>query len=332
METKSSPQDLPQDIRTALQEHDAVLRLSYIAIVTGVNLLLRQGIPKEVISQVVTQAIEALSKDFHAPTHQDFCSGMETPPDAFTTDESSLREPSQAAVAVEEPVLAPEKGSDATVPECGERSVSAEDRNVSACLNDLMPALIEGKQNERAPGLGSIVFPPDSGAQLIAEMKRNLPAVSSSPALHLMPPRGGNDPSSGTKSIHMSAPGNRALSLDTMNRIPRGPRRSSIHALLPSLEAWRTRCETVLLRTISPATWSRVYAAAVRRIRQPIYPAQILQRWIFEFKRDWMAMINAMALPEMKRSFLRWLRRPIHSNLWRQARASPLEARRDLHP
>jgi len=71
--------------------------------------------------------------------------------------------------------------------------------------------------------------------------------------------------------------------------------------------------------------------AVLRWIRQPIYPVQVLQRWIFDFKRDWIAMIDAIALPEMKRSFLRWLRQPIHSNLWRQAKASPFEARRDLH-
>jgi hypothetical protein len=69
METNGSwPRDLPQDIQTVLQKHDAGLRLSYIEIVSGINRLLRQGIPKEVISQVVTQAVEALSKDFNSQT------------------------------------------------------------------------------------------------------------------------------------------------------------------------------------------------------------------------------------------------------------------------
>jgi hypothetical protein len=61
----SWPKNLPQDIQTALQKHDAVLRLSYIEIVSGIKLLLRQGIPKEVISQAITQAVEAVSKDFN---------------------------------------------------------------------------------------------------------------------------------------------------------------------------------------------------------------------------------------------------------------------------
>src|ERR1700694_3949362 len=83
METNgSSPKNLPQDIQTALQKHDAVLRLSYVEIVSGINRLLRQGIPKEVISQVVTQEVEAVAKDFNPLTYQDFYSRIETQPDA----------------------------------------------------------------------------------------------------------------------------------------------------------------------------------------------------------------------------------------------------------
>jgi hypothetical protein len=83
METNgSSPKDLPQDIQTALQEHGAVLRLSHMEIVSGINRLLRQGIPKEVISQVVTQVVEAVSKEFSSLTYEDFYSRTETQPDA----------------------------------------------------------------------------------------------------------------------------------------------------------------------------------------------------------------------------------------------------------
>jgi hypothetical protein len=78
----SSPKNLPQDIQTALQKHDAALRLSYVEIVSGINRLLRQGIPKEVISQVATQAVEAVAKDFNSLTYQDFYSRNETQPDA----------------------------------------------------------------------------------------------------------------------------------------------------------------------------------------------------------------------------------------------------------
>jgi hypothetical protein len=37
---------------------------------------------------------------------------------------------------------------------------------------------------------------------------------------------------------------------------------------------------------------------------------QGIARWIFEFKRDWNSMINAIAFPEMKKSLLRWLIEP----------------------
>ena len=77
----SSPESLPQDIRTTLQKHEAVLRLSYTEIVSGINRLLRQGIPTEVISQVVMQAVEAVSRDFMARSYGDLCSRTETEPD-----------------------------------------------------------------------------------------------------------------------------------------------------------------------------------------------------------------------------------------------------------
>ncbi len=236
METKgSSPKSLPDDIQRQLQKHDAVLRVSCSEIVSGINRLLRQGIPKEVISQVVTQTVEAVAKDFNPLTTQDFYSRIETQPDAFTTDEASLREPSHTT------------------------------------------------------------RPSDSAAQLIVEMKGNLAVVSPIPSFHLMPPRGGNGPSASKK---------RSLTLDTVNQLPQLPRYPQ---------------------------WPRAPVAALRRSRQSTFLVKVLlRRWVFDFKRGWIAMINASELPEMKKSFLRWLRQPIHSNLWRPAKASRFEAPRDL--
>jgi hypothetical protein len=98
----SSPRNLPQDIQTALQKHDAVLRLSYIEIVSGINRLLKQGIPKEVISQVVTQAVEAVSKDFNPLIYQDFYSRTETQPDAPNSKipDNFKKQPSTGSAAV----------------------------------------------------------------------------------------------------------------------------------------------------------------------------------------------------------------------------------------
>jgi hypothetical protein len=258
----ASPKNLPQDIQRALQKHDVVLRLSYAEIVSGINRLLRQGIPKEVISQVVTQAVETVAKDFNPLSYQDFYSRIETQPDAFTTKEASLREP---PITTRPP--APPPG----------------------------PA---AKQNEKELCLGSIACPSDSAAQFIAEMKGNLAVVSPIPSFHLTPPRGENGPSPAPKGNQMSASEKRSLTLDTVNQLPCHPQ------------------------------WPRAPFAVLRRIKQSTILVQVLlRRWVFEIKRDWIAMINAIALPEMKKSFLRWLRQPIHSNFWRPTKASRFEAR-----
>jgi hypothetical protein len=61
-----------------MQKHEAVLRLSYAELLSGISRLLRQGIPKEVIAQVVTQAVDAVSKEFNPVAYQDFCARTET--------------------------------------------------------------------------------------------------------------------------------------------------------------------------------------------------------------------------------------------------------------
>jgi hypothetical protein len=79
----SSPENLPHDIRTELQKHDAALRLSYTEIVSGINRLLRQGIPKEVISEVVMRAVEAVSKDVNPQPHQKVYWEIESEPNSL---------------------------------------------------------------------------------------------------------------------------------------------------------------------------------------------------------------------------------------------------------
>jgi hypothetical protein len=54
---------LPSDIQLAMDHHGQVLRISYMEIASGINRLLRQGIPKEVIAQVLNQTVEALAKE-----------------------------------------------------------------------------------------------------------------------------------------------------------------------------------------------------------------------------------------------------------------------------
>jgi hypothetical protein len=54
---------LPPDIQSVVDQHSQVLRISYMEIASGINRLLRQGIPKEVITQVLNQTVEALAKE-----------------------------------------------------------------------------------------------------------------------------------------------------------------------------------------------------------------------------------------------------------------------------
>jgi uncharacterized phage-associated protein len=54
-----SEPNLPADIvKLALEQHGPVIRLAYMEI----NRLLRRGIPKAVITQVLSQTVEALAK------------------------------------------------------------------------------------------------------------------------------------------------------------------------------------------------------------------------------------------------------------------------------
>src|SRR5690242_7722548 len=57
--------------------------------------------------------------------------------------------------------------------------------------------------------------------------------------------------------------------------------------------------------------WPRAPFAALRGIRQSAFLVWVwLRRLVLEFKRDWIAMINAIALSETKKSLLRWSRQP----------------------
>jgi len=64
--------------------------------------------------------------------------------------------------------------------------------------------------------------------------------------------------------------------------------------------------------SISLAKWRRGAFAVLRKIGQSTFPTPLwLRHCWFDFKRDWSAMIDAMALPKMKSSFLRRLHQPI---------------------
>ena len=199
-----------------------------------------------------------------------------------------------APLAVEEPALTAENSPVATVPEREVSAASGENLNVSLSSDDLSPASLglEPGQGKRRLSLDSISSQTDSAAELIATMTRMLIAARPISTPHLMPPRSGHEPLSAAES---------------------SSRRAQIRAPFLSFGWWRVPRGTVFLRSISPAAWSRVSAAVIQRIRQPVYPARALHRWNVEFQRDWISMINAVAFPQMKKSLLRWLCQPISS-------------------
>jgi hypothetical protein len=84
----------------------------------------------------------------------------------------------------------------------------------------------------------------------------------------------------------------------------------SMRSIIVNSSARPLAAEEVLL-SISLTKWRRGFAV-LRKIGQSAFPLPLLLRrcW-FDFKRDWSAMIDAMALPKMKSSFLRRLHQPI---------------------
>ena len=70
-----------------------------------------------------------------------------------------------------------------------------------------------------------------------------------------------------------------------------------------------------LRQPVHPVTWRKP-----RRARSKPVVTQVVTHWIFDFKRDWAAMINAIALPNRRKSFSQWLRQPFHPVTWRESR------------
>jgi general secretion pathway protein A len=275
-----------------------------------------------------------------AVMHSIFATGLARP---FAAEVGSAQEPSQdtspaeaaAFIAVEEPVLAASSGAATTVQESEAISASLENSNAPGFLKDLTSVLAgpELKQNESALCLDSIACGSGSAASLAAEKKRNQVTILATPPLAVTGSRTEGGLPLAAQSSPTSLAENRTLTLDTVNQLSRNSARRPIPTPLVSWKSRSPHSAARSLPAISPAELSRVSVAALRRISASCFPDQaLLRRWMFEFRRDWMAMISALALPEIKKYFFLWLRQPMHKNFLRQAKAGPLEARRDLHP
>ena len=223
----------------------------------------------------------------------------------FAREEANLQEPSHATSlaesaafnAIEEPALTA-RNSTVTTARHGEAiSASMVNSNAPVFLKDLMPASAgpEVKPKESALCLDSIARVSGSATPLNTERKQNQVTSSAIPPLHLIRPRTEDESSSTAKGSPISIAENRTLTFDTISQLPHSSRRTVIHALLPSWKLWSSRWVTGFLPTISLAEWSHVSLVALRRTKQWAFLGQaLLRRWKCEFKRDWIAMINAM--------------------------------------
>jgi general secretion pathway protein A len=234
-------------------------------------------------------------------------------------EEANLPEPSHATslaesgalVAIEGPALTARNNTATTVRQREAISASMENANAPVFLKDLIPASVgpEVTPKESAPCLDSLACVSGSAPPIVTEGKWNQVTSLAIPPLLLIRSRTEDETLSTAKSSPISLAESRTVTLHSIDQHPRSSRRTPIHALLLSWKSWSPHWVTGFLPTISLAEWSHVSFAALRRIRRSIFLVQaLLQRWKFEFRRDWIAMINAIALPEMKNSFLRWLR------------------------
>jgi general secretion pathway protein A len=242
----------------------------------------------------------------------------------FATEEPNLPEPSYGAspaelgarVAVEGSALTARNNTVATVWQREGIPPSMENLNAPVLLKDLIPASVgtEVKAKESALCLDSIACVSGCGPPLIKERKRDQTTNLAIPPL-LIRSRTEDESSSPAKSSPTAPAENRPLTLHALNQPPRSTRRTTIHAPLLSWKSWSPRWVNAFLATISLAKLSHAFFAALRRIRRSTFLIQaLLRRWKCEFRLDWIAMINTMALPEMKKNLLRWLRQP-----WQQS-------------
>jgi hypothetical protein len=209
-----------------------------------------------------------------------------------------------------------------------------ESSSISVFLKDLNPAPLAPEQKHKEHALYLDLIAGSSGPTdpLITESKPNPVTVLSAPPRSLVGSTTENGPPLTAHNSPIPSAKKRAIALEAMNRVPVNSRGMSIHALLLSWKWGGLLWVNRFLLSISLAKWRHAHFEVLRKIGQLALPVRLLlRRWEFDFKRDWSAMIDSMALPKMKRSLLRWLRQLIRRDSWRQTKTSPLEARRDLN-
>jgi general secretion pathway protein A len=199
--------------------------------------------------------------------------------DAGDSLEPTGREMPARATAFAEEKREPSTGNSmvATAPDEEKSAASEKHSDTSLSALDLVPASSEFAAQQVESRLTSkpSAAQSDCAAELAATMGRLL-AAASSPA---RPPR------AFSKAVSESSP--------ALPRVPPG---------------------TPIGLAIFTASWSGTSAKALLTTRKTIaVVGRVLRQWKLGFSRDWKLTVNALNVPQMKKSLLHWIRQPISS-------------------
>jgi len=221
----------------------------------------------------------------------------------------------QTANTVEQCVLLEQNRLLANVPEHETSAISEGSISRSLSAQDLAPALLGLQLPELESDNSAEVSAcqAECAGELMATMGRLLESASSRPLVR--PGRSKIENKLSATANHSQTAGSKAriLSLDSMNRMPASPGRRWNRGFSSS-KSWRGSLGILHWLGSFSSTWSRMPVAVLPKIRNFLCPAKSLVKlWIFEFRRDWSAMINAIAFRTVGQSLLHWLREPTSS-------------------
>jgi hypothetical protein len=160
----------------------------------------------------------------------------------------------------------------------------------------LVPASSElpSRQNESAPTANSSAGQSECVAEFVATMERML-AAASAPRPRLEVSRSAHELPTAPMREQAPASPNRLFSLDSMNRNPQRSAPTGNRRFSPTWKAWWRARGSLLWLAMVTAWRPRVSAAILPKGRKSLAAARaLLRRWKCEFKRDWIAMTNAM--------------------------------------
>ena len=242
------------------------------------------------------------------------------PDQSFPAEEMDALEDSGADTFVSPPAFANEESAPAgecltatSVLECPESEAREERLGASHAVLHLVPASPEPhfRESESASAAKASTGQSECVAEIVATMERMLAAASvsrprleQSKAAHELP--------AAPMREQAHATGSCLFSLDSMNRIPQPSAPVRIRRFLSYLRVcWSLRAHLLWLAIIA-GWWTRASAAISQHTHEPLADARlVLLRWTFEFRRDWMAMINTIGFPQARASLRNWLRQPI---------------------